>query len=48
MKIYMKSKAKETKIKLRTFYFNIMLNYRFSQKFKLLEYSKFNNLTTQF
>ena len=35
----------ESGIKLRTSYSDTMLNYRLSQKLKLLEYGKFNHLT---
>ena len=41
-----KRKAKETMIKLKNSCSSIMLNFRLSQKFKLLKYSKFNNLIT--
>ena len=44
----MEGKVKETWIEFRTSWFDIMLNYRLSQKFKLLEYDKFNYLTTYF
>jgi len=40
--------VEETKIELRTSYSDTMLNYRLFQKFKLLGYGKFNNLTTYF
>jgi len=36
------------KIKLRISYSNTMLNYQFSQKFKLLENNEFNHLTTKY
>ena len=44
----MGGKVEETMIKFRISYFDTMLNYQFSQKFKLLEYGKFNNLITYF
>ena len=44
----MRGKVKETLIELRTSRFDIMLNYQLFQKFKLLRYGKFNNLTTNF
>ena len=36
------------RIKLKTSYYDTMLDYRFFQKIKLLEYGKFNYLTTYF
>ena len=44
----MGGRMEETGIELRTSYFDTMLNYRLSQKLKLLEYDKFNHLTTYF
>ena len=44
----MGGKVEETGIDLRISCSDIMLNYQLSQKFKLLEYGKFNHLTTQF
>ena len=44
----MGGRVEETRIKLKTFRSDIMLNYQLSQKFKLLGYGKFNHLTTYF
>ena len=48
MGFYMGGRMEETGIELRTSCFDTMLNYRLSQKLKLLEYGKFNHLTTFF
>jgi len=42
----MEDRVEETKIELRISCPDNMLNYRQSQKFKLLGYNKFNRLTT--
>ena len=44
----MGGRVEETNFELRTSYFDTMLNYHLSQKFKLLGYGKFNQLTTYF
>ena len=41
-------RVEETRIKLRTSYSDIMLNYQLFQKVKLLGYGKFNYLTIYF
>jgi len=44
----MGGKVEKTKIELMISCSDTMLNYRLSQKFKLLEYGKFNYLITYF
>ena len=42
MKIYIRDRI-DTRIKIKIFYFDTIINYRFSKKFKLLRNSEFNN-----